>query len=74
MKKIANYILLITSVTITFLLVEIGFRFAAYLNDLNTLEQIYNNRLKAPNRKGYNIFYNRFLIYTFGMAPAITGA
>lgn len=40
MKKAVNYILLLTSVAITFLLVEIGFRVVAYVNDLNTLENI----------------------------------
>ena len=40
MRKAANYILLVTSVFITFLCVEIGFRIVAYQKDLDTLENI----------------------------------
>jgi hypothetical protein len=40
MNKVVNYILLVTSLVITFSLVEIGLRIVAYRKDLNTLENI----------------------------------
>lgn len=40
MKKKANYILLVTSILITLLFVEIGFRIGAYIRDMNTLENL----------------------------------
>jgi hypothetical protein len=48
MKNVANYILLVTSLVITLLFVEIGFRIVAYRNDLKTLENI-RKISKAPS-------------------------
>jgi lysophospholipase L1-like esterase len=41
MKRAANYILLLTSITTTLIFAEIGFRVLAYRNDLKTLENIH---------------------------------
>ena len=48
MKKFVNYILLATSLVITFLFVEIGFRIVAYQKDLKTLGSI-KKISKAPS-------------------------
>jgi hypothetical protein len=40
MGKVANYILLVSSIIIMLLLSEVGFRLVAYRKDLNTLENI----------------------------------
>ena len=40
MRKVDNYILLISTVIIMLFLSEVGFRIAAYQKDLNTLESL----------------------------------
>ena len=40
MGKVANYILLVSTIIIILLLSDVGFRILAYRKDLNTLEKI----------------------------------